>query len=305
MTTLSKESIHRKLKALSSTFWLMLEAKEESSWTRPTRCSKVRLRKSGTLDLLHFCLRFSPSFTSFTDSDLRLLLLFGPGLYPPFNETLLLANGSTVAWPSRAQLIQIETIEPEQEVWVEGWTDCNSWQDRLNKWYESPEFKAQAEIANPFYQSLSGVLGSRPKTLENAWNLFDYLNVEFIHNNTISQQIGEQNREIARYWANYHEAGSFSDEDPNNVGNIAGQSILPPLLDGMSTIANSSEPLKFTYLAASYKPVSMTSLYQRDCHSRLTSLSTTLSSSVPVALRHDEASGIREQRSRLRFGGSL
>lgn len=220
-----------------------------------------------------------------------IVLLF-IGLYPPFNESLQLADGSTVTWPSRAQLIQIETIEPDQEVWLEGWTDCDSWQDRLNKWYESEEFKSQASIANPFYESLSNVLGNRPKTLENAWNLFDFLNVEYIHNSTLSQQIGENNREIARlvisrssrlkadnhriltgipflsfypffvirYWANYHEAGSFSAKDPNDVGNIAGQAILPPLLDGLSTIANTSQPLKFTYLAASYKPVSLASL---------------------------------------------
>lgn len=193
-------------------------------------------------------------------------------------------------------------MEPDQEVWLEGWTECDSWQERLSEWYASDEFKSQAALANPFYESISDILGNRPKTLENAWNLFDFLNVEFIHDQTLSDQIGEQNREIARYWANYHEAGSFSDEDISNVGNVAGQAVLPPLLDGIFTISNTSQPLKITYLAASYKPVSM-----------LQTMSLLASPAdffpclfpVPFSLRHDETRRTGQQCCRLCISSHL
>lgn len=175
------------------------------------------------------------------------------GLYPPTNQSIVLANGTTVSW-TQAQLIQVDTITNEDEVWLEGYTDCNSWTTRLNNWYNSSEFQAQAKIANPFFKSMSNVLGNRPATLQNAWNLFDYLNVESIHNATIANQVTTQQLAEARYWANYHEAGSFTDPDYFNVGNIAGQSILPPLTASINDIANTTNGLKFSYIAVSYKP---------------------------------------------------
>ena len=139
-------------------------------WTRQMPCFKVRtIEEIGIFRVQDERGNDTPlsSFLLTTITFQSIVPLF-IGLYPPFNESLQLANGSTVTWPSRAQLIQIETIEPDQEVWLEGWSDCDSCQDRLNKWYESEEFKSQASIANPFYESLSNVLGNRPKTLENA-----------------------------------------------------------------------------------------------------------------------------------------
>lgn len=109
-------------------------------------------------------------------------------------------------------------------------------------------------MANTFYASLKDVLGDRPATLENAWNLFDFLNVESIHNATISRQVSAAQLQQAAYWANYHESGSFSDPDLDNVGNVAGQAILTPLLDALNDIQNATDPLKLAYLSASYKP---------------------------------------------------
>lgn len=100
---------------------------------------------------------------------------------------------------------------------------------------------------------MTDVLGAgRPTTLENAWNLFDFLNVESIHNSSV--QVSAEQLANARYWANYHEAGSFADADPTSVGNIAGQAFLAPLLSSVQDLANASNPLKFSYMSASYKP---------------------------------------------------
>ncbi|PWN31558.1 phosphoglycerate mutase-like protein, partial [Meira miltonrushii] len=183
------------------------------------------------------------------------------GLYPPFNDTITLANSTAVSW-DRAQLIRVNTIE-EDEISLEGWTDCNTWTTRLNDWYNSSEFVAQSKIANPFFASLKNVLGNRPATLTNAWNLFDFLNVNYIHNATIMNEITPDQLAQARYWANYHESGSFADSNPSNIGNVAGQTMLPGLMSDIQQIANASNPLKIAYTAISYKPfLSLFSIWQ-------------------------------------------
>lgn len=176
------------------------------------------------------------------------------GLYPPYNDTLTLADGSVVSW-DRAQLIPIETVEPDQDVWMEGWTQCNAWNDWLQDFYNSADFKAKATTADAFYQNISSLLGpDRSKTLENAYNIYDFLNVQSIHNATLRPQFLPILPE-AKYYSDYHEAGAFGNTaDPNHIANIAGQAILPPLLGGMDQIRNTSTGLKIQYLAASYKP---------------------------------------------------
>ncbi|KAK0537560.1 hypothetical protein OC835_001711 [Tilletia horrida] len=177
------------------------------------------------------------------------------GLYPAFEDTLALANGTTVSW-NRAQLIPIESLEVSETYYMEGYTGCNAFTTRLNNWYASPAFRAQAELANAFYASASiaPLLGNRAANLENAWNLFDFLNVQSIHNASFAQALPPTALAQARYWADYHEAGSFSDPDLSNVGNIAGQAILPLILDSLHDLANTSSPTKMVTLFGAYKP---------------------------------------------------
>lgn len=183
------------------------------------------------------------------------------GLYPPFNDSITLANNTIISW-DRTQLIRVNTIE-EDDISLEGWTDCNTWTTRLNDWYKSDDFLAKSKIANPFYASLKNVLGNRPATLINAWNLYDFLNVNYIHNATILNEVTPDQLAQARYWANYHESGSFTDGNPQNIGNIAGQTMLPGLLSDIEQIANATNPLKIAYTAISYKPfLSLFSMWQ-------------------------------------------
>jgi prostatic aicd phosphatase len=62
-----------------------------------------------------------------------------------------------------------------------------------------------------------------------------------------------------RYLADYHEQAVFSAPDSDGIGNIAGQTILPPILSALQSIANASEPLKLQYIGVAYKPVSFSS----------------------------------------------
>lgn len=189
---------------------------------------------------------------------------FMQGLFPPFNQSIVLANGTTVSWDSRAQLIPVETIEPSQSFVMEPWTDCSKFNDATSDFYNSSDFKAQSRIAQPFYDSLPvSLVGNRPKTLVNAWNIFDFLNVESIHNTSLSQQISPDTLSNALSWAEYHEAGLFSSADETSVGNMAGRGILTPLTQAIHDVSNQTNPLKVSVLAASYKPFfSLFSMFQ-------------------------------------------
>jgi len=58
----------------------------------------------------------------------------------------------------------------------------------------------------------------------------------------------------ARDLANFHEYGVFSSLDVGGIGNIAGRTILPSILEGFAQIADSSNTLKILYQEISYKP---------------------------------------------------
>ncbi|GAC96139.1 hypothetical protein PHSY_003719 [Pseudozyma hubeiensis SY62] len=189
---------------------------------------------------------------------------FMQGLFPAFNDSITLANGTTVSWDNRAQLIPVETVEPEQSFVMEPWTSCDKFDDYTSFVYNGSEFKQQAAIAQPFFDSIpTSVLGSRSKSLVNAWNIFDFLNVEKIHNATLAPLITDDMLSNAAYWAQYHEAQLFGQPSPVSLGSIAGRGMLNPLTDALSRVANASDPLKVSVIAASYKPFfSLFSLFQ-------------------------------------------
>ena len=189
---------------------------------------------------------------------------FMQGLFPAFNDTMTLANGTTIAWDNRAQLIPVETIEPDDSFVMEPWTSCDKFDQYTSSVYNSTDFKNQAALAQPFYDSLpASLVGKRPKNLVNAWNIFDFLNVEKIHNATLAPQITDDILQNALYWAEYHEASLFGNPSPSSLGSIAGRAILNPLTDSLDRVANATDPLKVSVLAASYKPFfALFSLFQ-------------------------------------------
>ncbi|SPO22008.1 uncharacterized protein UTRI_02003_B [Ustilago trichophora] len=189
---------------------------------------------------------------------------FMQGLFPAFNDTLMLANGTTVAWDGRAQLIPIETIEPDQSFVMEPWTSCDKFDDFTSKWYESADFKRQQTMAKPFFDSIpDSILGNRSRTLVDAWNIFDFLNVQKIHNATLAPQITNDMLSNALSWAEYLQAGLFGVPSPTSLGSIAGRGMLNPLTDAIRRVTNASDPLKVSVVAASYKPFfSLFSLFQ-------------------------------------------
>lgn len=188
------------------------------------------------------------------------------GLYPPFNETELLANGTTVSW-TRAQVQDMQTIEANDQYWFEGWTDCNAWDERLGDWYRSSEFKDAEQRAGPFFDKVRPLVQGRKVDLSSMWNVWDYINVNNIHNASFSTELKRDPTLLpqARYWGSFKESGTFSSPDKKSIANVAGTAFLPVLLANLQNLGNASEGLKWVTLAASYKPfLALGSLLEND-----------------------------------------
>lgn len=102
--------------------------------------------------------------------------------------------------------------------------------------------------------------------------IFDFMNVESIHNKAFNDSLPATFLAQARDLANWHEYGVFSSPNLSGIGNsrrlfhykgkhvsnksplVAGRAILPSILSSLNSIANSSDPLKLTYEAIAYKP---------------------------------------------------
>ena len=102
--------------------------------------------------------------------------------------------------------------------------------------------------------------------------IFDYMNVQSIHNETFAKALPDGFLERVRALANFHEYGVFSSPQVDGIGNstdnsysspseiltrsriVAGRTMLPNIISGFQSIANASNPLKFVYEAISYKP---------------------------------------------------
>ncbi|KAI0685017.1 histidine phosphatase superfamily [Cytidiella melzeri] len=178
------------------------------------------------------------------------------GLFPPtLANTIELANGTNVTAPfSGYQYVPIESVEPEEDVSLEGYTSCTNFANKNTAFYQSPGFLQKANESAAFLQSLPPFLDGRSVSLENMWNIYDYMNVQSIHNKTFADRLPPTFLAQARDLANYHEYGVFSDPSLEGIGNIAGRTILPSIITAMQRIVNASDPLLFHYSAIAYKP---------------------------------------------------
>jgi len=85
------------------------------------------------------------------------------------------------------------------------------------------------------------------------WNIFDYMNVNYIHNATFQSNLNETLLAQARTLAAFHEYGVFTSPQLDGIGNIGFRTMLPGIFSSLSSITNSSDPLKIYYNAIAYK----------------------------------------------------
>jgi hypothetical protein len=178
------------------------------------------------------------------------------GLWPATaNYNTTLANGTMIVGPLGGyQYVPIESVEPTNDVSLEGYTSCEPFDTATTAFYNSSVFLQKQNETAGFLDQLPPYLDGRPVTLQNMWNIYDFMNVQSIHNATFAKALPATFLEQARDLANWHEYGVFTSPELDGIGNIAGQTMLPSIINGLTRISNSTDPLKFVYEAIAYKP---------------------------------------------------
>lgn len=165
------------------------------------------------------------------------------GMWPAdSSRSITLANGTEVTSPLGGyQYIGVEsgektvffcrihtkmptsTVEPEQSVALEGWTSCSAFNDANIQLHQSDEWKQKEEEVAPFLDSLKPIVSGRQVTLDNFYNVFDFINVQSIHNSTFLESVDEDVLERTRDLVNWHQFNTFSSSDLSSITNVAGQ----------------------------------------------------------------------------------
>ncbi|KAI0915356.1 hypothetical protein AcV5_003850 [Taiwanofungus camphoratus] len=171
------------------------------------------------LSQVHVRVKVGGEGSSVFDSATALL----QGLFPPNPANrITLANETTVMAPLGGyQYIPVETVEPSNDRSLESWTDCPAFEKHVAKVQASAKFKEVARNAQPFFNDISDFVFGRPATLENAYNLWDYVSSELIHNKTYAHRLPPTFIEQARGLADFRENLIFSDPDIAGIGNSA------------------------------------------------------------------------------------
>ncbi|KAK4046977.1 hypothetical protein OIO90_006369 [Microbotryomycetes sp. JL221] len=181
------------------------------------------------------------------------------GWFPPNLDisTITLANGTNVTSPLNGyQYIQINTVIPLNDVDFESWINCKTWTKQTDLFYNSTEFLKVENDNQMFLNSLKPLVGGqRQVDLESIWNVFDYMNVQSIHNSTFANLLNETGSDVlakVRDLANYHEWGSFTSANLSGIGNIAGRTFLPRVIDSLRAFTQDST-VKVAHYHMSYK----------------------------------------------------
>ncbi|KAH9929080.1 phosphoglycerate mutase-like protein [Epithele typhae] len=178
------------------------------------------------------------------------------GLFPPTKDNnITLANGTTVVAPLGGyQYIPVESVEPNLDISLNSFTSCPNFDKHILEFYNSAPFLKEAQVAAPFLQELQPFLGNRSTNFTNMFNIFDFVNVQSIHNATFLKSIPPNFPKQAYAFANFHENGVFTDAVSNGIGNIAMRTILPSVFSALQQMATGSGPLKLFLSEISYKP---------------------------------------------------
>ncbi|KAJ7432442.1 histidine phosphatase superfamily [Mycena galericulata] len=178
------------------------------------------------------------------------------GLFPPNPKNkIVLANETVVAAPLGGyQYVPMETVEPGNDRSMESWTDCPAFEKHIEAFHNSDAFKDKAKEAEPFFSAVKDFVFGRPTTLDNIWNIYDYMNTQLIYNQTYAYRLPPTYINQARALADFHEVAVFSDEKANGIGNVAGRTLLHTILSSLERIAFNGDPLQLMVVQTTYQP---------------------------------------------------
>ncbi|KAL7004450.1 hypothetical protein EMMF5_006001 [Cystobasidiomycetes sp. EMM_F5] len=96
-------------------------------------------------------------------------------------NNITLANGTSILSPLGGyQYVPIESVEIQDDYTLESWTECPAYTVDNSAWYNSSVFAQKAQQSSASLQAIASVVGSRTVSLANMWNIFDYINVNYL-----------------------------------------------------------------------------------------------------------------------------
>lgn len=194
-------------------------------------------------------------------------LAFLQGLYPPTTDDSVtvdsvqgssLSNGSYVEDPLDGyQYVYYsgEDADSEDGVWLEGGDNCPAWTTQSDKYYSSDEFLALNESTLSFYQNLSSlVAGTTLKqsklNFENAYSVFDFFNVQTIHNETFAAAVSESGVDMnqIKYLSDVYSRGLNynSTEGPYGILTLGARNLAYVMEAASESVISGSAPITFT-----------------------------------------------------------
>lgn len=190
--------------------------------------------------------------------------VFLQGLYPPTtsNKTKSLANGQVVEDPVNGlqytTLHSMATTDPNT-IWLKGDDECPNFLVQSNAYMESQDYLRLNQESQAFYNSLkrdylNGVFQDDKVGYQNAYPIFDYINVGSVHNATIANRISRGELYKLKVLADHHEwaiSGNASSEHPALT--IAGKGMAFKIAERLSVnLQTAGKQNKFTLMISSY-----------------------------------------------------
>ncbi|KAF9870042.1 histidine acid phosphatase [Colletotrichum karsti] len=175
------------------------------------------------------------------------------GFYPPSGSANTLANGTSVEAPLGGyQYVPVNAVstaatsqDAENSEWLQGGSGCGNAVVSSNNYFSSPEYRSVSDDSAAFYQDLlpviNGTFAAKQATFENAYTIFDLVNVATIHNDSISSDnllTNDTLRQLKSY-ADVHEWNlAYNESDP--IRAIAGKVLAGQVLQGLNATLKSA-----------------------------------------------------------------
>ncbi|KZV91365.1 phosphoglycerate mutase-like protein [Exidia glandulosa HHB12029] len=185
---------------------------------------------------------------------------FLQGLYPPRPQEStpeLLTNGSTVQPPFGYNYLTLhgENADAPESIWLKGDVACPTYLNAAKTYPQSADFKALTASTQSFYQSfaplLSGLFKDSDIGFSMAYSIFDYLNVGFVHNETIRANVTPDQLFQLRTLADAHEwALAFNESQPER--SLPAQPFIGKVIAQLNQTITAPSSTKFSLLVGSY-----------------------------------------------------
>ncbi|KAF4337480.1 acid phosphatase [Fusarium beomiforme] len=193
---------------------------------------------------------------------------FLQGLYPPLVDldpeiaSQTLNNGSESQAPLDGyQYVRLHTINDNSPdtIWIKGDDACPKYKTASKAFFDSDVFAQRVEDTKDFYASFydvlsDGVYNLKPEnmTYENAFNIFDLVNVARIHNSTSpARNVSDKDLFQLRTLADSAELGqNWNASEPARA--IGAETLSGAVLAQLNETVASEGKLKFSLFAGSY-----------------------------------------------------